>query len=878
MTMETRHQNILGRRIFRQSIAIATIMTIVLSAVQVWIDYQRLMGEVRSTFDQIKSVHLESLTTALWNFSTPELSTITSGLSNYPFISYVEVQDFQTVVASAGEKRSAGVIIENIPLNYMQDGASIHIGTLMLQADNTEIWFSVVRNIVQIMIFTAINVLILTVIFVVIIDRQITRYLFKAVGLLRTYNISNLDSPLSIDKRNTRDEIDQLIQEFNDLRLRLSLANRQQNESERKYSTLIGNLPGMAYRCRNDENWSMELISAGCYDLTGYKPDEIIENRVKSYNDLIFPEDRMLVWNTIQEQVREKLAFEITYRITTKSGLLRWVWERGIGVFSENHELIALEGFVTDVTERKQQERDLEAIAAVSYALRSVDSRDSILPIILEQTTSLLNTDGCLVELIDQTTGDSVIRVANGMYTELIGTRIPEDSGLNSYIRKSGKPYLSNSVIDDPMNLDIDVDKECKSASGVPMIAQGELIGFIWIGRKVEISDRAVKTLSSIADIAANAIRRVDFFQQTEQRLNRLIGLRKIDTAINNNLDLSIILDEFLDLVIQLLHVDAARVMNYDPQTRMVSTQMSKGFQSDGLEEPHILDLDTEIGKNMLNKVTLQINDINKQAVPHKVRQFMVSEGLQSILLTPLVSENELRGVLQVFCKNPFYPDADWIGFFETMAGQAAIAINESALWTNLQQSNVELHQAYDATLQGWSNALDLRDHETEDHTRRVTELTMQLAGQLGFNEKELKNIWRGALLHDIGKMGVPDEILTKPGKLTAEEWIIMRQHPQYAYDLLSPIDYLWQALEIPYCHHEKWDGSGYPRGLKGEEIPIAARIFALVDVWDAMTSDRYYRAAMPKQEVIDYIEMNSGTHFDPKIARLFLQMIKKSK
>jgi HD-GYP domain-containing protein (c-di-GMP phosphodiesterase class II) len=132
----------------------------------------------------------------------------------------------------------------------------------------------------------------------------------------------------------------------------------------------------------------------------------------------------------------------------------------------------------------------------------------------------------------------------------------------------------------------------------------------------------------------------------------------------------------------------------------------------------------------------------------------------------------------------------------------------------------------------------------------------------------------RGALLHDMGKLGIPDQILLKPGPLTDEEWVIMRKHPQYAYDMLSSIDYLRPALDIPYCHHEKWDGSGYPRGLKGEQIPIAARIFSIIDVWDALTSDRPYRPAWDRQRVIEYIENNSGMHFDPAIAKVFLHKI----
>jgi PAS domain S-box-containing protein len=191
-----------------------------------------------------------------------------------------------------------------------------------------------------------------------------------------------------------------------------------------------------------------------------------------------------------------------------------------------------------------------------------------------------------------------------------------------------------------------------------------------------------------------------------------------------------------------------------------------------------------------------------------------------------------------------------------------------------IQSLNADLLEAYDVTLEGWARALDLRDHETEGHSQRVMNLTVRLAHSLGLGSEALVNIRRGALLHDIGKMGIPDQILRKPGPLSDEEWVIMRLHPGHAYELLRPISFLQAALEIPYCHHERWDGKGYPRGLRGEEIPLAARIFAVVDVWDALTNDRPYRAALPVDEVFAYMRKQANTHFDPQILDGFLRMM----
>jgi len=192
----------------------------------------------------------------------------------------------------------------------------------------------------------------------------------------------------------------------------------------------------------------------------------------------------------------------------------------------------------------------------------------------------------------------------------------------------------------------------------------------------------------------------------------------------------------------------------------------------------------------------------------------------------------------------------------------------------NLEETHKQLLFAYDETIEGWSRAMDLRDKETEGHSQRVTELTLKLASAFGIPKQDLVHVRRGALLHDMGKLGIPDSILLKAGKLNDEEWEFMRQHPQLAYNMLYPIEYLRPAMDIPFCHHEKWDGTGYPRGLQGEQIPLAARLFAIVDVWDALTSDRPYRKAWEREKVLTYIKEESGKHFDPNVVEAFLQLI----
>jgi response regulator RpfG family c-di-GMP phosphodiesterase len=249
------------------------------------------------------------------------------------------------------------------------------------------------------------------------------------------------------------------------------------------------------------------------------------------------------------------------------------------------------------------------------------------------------------------------------------------------------------------------------------------------------------------------------------------------------------------------------------------------------------------------------------------------AEGFESYVGVPLIAKGRVQGVLEVFHRRSFAPDAEWMDFLNTLAGQAAIAIDNGLLFSDLERTNAELTRAYDKTLEGWSHALELRDIETYDHTRRVTDRSLRLARAMGFQDEGLIHLRRGALLHDIGKLAIPDRILLKPGPLNGEEWQIMCRHPVYAYELLVRIPFLRPAIDIPYCHHERWDGKGYPRGLKGEEIPLSARIFAVVDVADALHSVRRYSRRWPKDKIRDYIANQAGLQFDPAVVEKFLTM-----
>jgi PAS domain S-box-containing protein len=370
---------------------------------------------------------------------------------------------------------------------------------------------------------------------------------------------------------------------------------------------------------------------------------------------------------------------------------------------------------------------------------------------------------------------------------------------------------------------------------------------------------------------AEEAIR--DLNGRLEARLSRIAALRTIDTAITTGFDLRLTLEVCLDQAVSQLRVDAAAILLRDPHAHHLTYAAARGFRDAARRRDRLPPRRGPADRAVSRRAVVHIPDLAHEPDALAHSPAAADEGFVAYFAVPLMVKGEVKGVVEVFHRAPLDADPEWVDFLETLAGQAAIAVDNASMFDSLQRSNHELTLAYDATIEGWSRALDLRDKETEGHTRRVTELTLQLARAMGVGGPALVQIRRGALLHDIGKMGVPDAILLKPGPLAVEEWQVMRRHPAYALEMLAPIEFLGPALEIPYCHHEKWDGTGYPRGLKGEQIPLAARIFAAADIWDALRSDRPYRKGWPEARVRTHIASLAGTHLDPRVVEAFLNL-----
>jgi putative nucleotidyltransferase with HDIG domain len=528
--------------------------------------------------------------------------------------------------------------------------------------------------------------------------------------------------------------------------------------------------------------------------------------------------------------------------------------------------------------ERRDRERELEAIASVSSKLRNSKSLEEMFSHLLEQALKLIEADAGSIWLYDSTSEMIELKTQRGWNEEYIGSSYKLGEGIPGLVVKLGKAIVAREFHDDPQVTDENRNQIPKGIGGacVPLHAEDNIVGVMFINVTLprELTKGEIRILNALAEIGGNSIHRMYLHEQTIKQLERLAALRSIDLAISSVFDLQITLTILINEVIKQLNVDAASVLLVQAGSGSLEYAAGQGFYTHKIEATSQRIGQGNASRAVIERHIIEVPDLTAYTGKFMRAQLLAEEDFVSYYAVPLISKGEVKGVLEIFNRSRLNPDREWLDFLETLGGQTAIAIENSILFQDLQRSNFELALAYDATIEGWSRALDLRDRETEGHTQRVTDLTLKLARKMGLSEEQLILIRRGALLHDIGKMGVPDYILLKPEELTDEEQHIMRQHPQLAYDMLEPIAYLRDALNIPYCHHEKWDGTGYPNGLSGTQIPLEARLFTIVDVWDAITTDRPYRKSWPKKKALKYIREQSGKDFDPKMVEIFLQEI----
>ncbi|GIV62719.1 MAG: hypothetical protein KatS3mg045_0058 [Bellilinea sp.] len=643
-------------------------------------------------------------------------------------------------------------------------------------------------------------------------------------------------------------------------------AEEAARESERRFALMAEAAPVMIWM--TNANGTDGYVNRAWREFMGCREDDDL-NRV--WEERIHPHEREALLQAYRQSMQLHLPFVAEYRLRRADGEFRWISDHGEPRFSESGEFLGMIGVFYDITEQRQQSTLLEAITAINKALTRAIHPQDMFNRIVDEINRLLEVDACVLELIDPQTGQVEIVSASGCWKTLQGKADTPLENIRQQVLALGKPYVENHLGNRAGSGIPAPACGCQAIASIPLEVDYQNLGILTIGSYQALSAEKVSLLQGVGEVVASVIYRDELYRRIEQNAARLGALRIIDNSIIEGQDLKTVLRIVLEQTTHQLNMDASSIFLYNPQNSILEYAADYGFKTRGIERPLKLG-QSHAGVAALHRMILTYPDLT--ATRAEIADYLLDEeGFVFQAVAPLVAKGDLIGVMELFARRPFQTNEDWLKDLQTFANQAAIAINNIQNFVALQHSNRELQTAYEATIEGWSRAMDLRDHETENHTQRVTELTLRLARQMGVREEDLVHYRRGALLHDIGKLGVPDAILQKTGALDDEEWVQMRQHPIYAYQMLYPIEYLRPALEIPYCHHEKWDGTGYPRGLKGEEIPLAARIFAVVDVFDALTSDRPYRPAWSISDALNYIKEQAGRHFDPQVVEAFLQL-----
>jgi len=542
-----------------------------------------------------------------------------------------------------------------------------------------------------------------------------------------------------------------------------------------------------------------------------------------------------------------------------------------------------------DITERKKAETQIEEqIYTLSILYDLAQKSSEILDLKAranEVTRCCVENFGASLAWLAQAEPDGRVKIlaqfpSEHPYPRQINVRwdeTPEGQGPAGRAIRSGTHQITEDIASDPWFepwREVALRTGFYTSAAFPLISRGHTFGALNLYSRTPgfFRSKRLELFQAIAHHAASALENAHLFEEAERHLKHIQALRTIDMAITGSFETQLALDVALEQIVCQLEVDAASLLRLNPSTQILEYAAGRGFRTRTIEKTHLRLGEGLAGRAAQERHTLYIPNLSENNGFTRTGLF-AEEGFVTYYAVPLIAKGRVLGVLEIFHRSLHLGNDEWHEFLRNLVEQTTITIDYVELFYNLERANVELLQAYDATIEGWAYVLDLKDKETEGHSRRVTELTLLVAREMGVKEEELIHIQRGALLHDIGKMGIHDAILLKPGKLTDEEWEIMRKHPVYAYQMLSRIDYLHPALDIPYCHHEKWDGSGYPQGLKGEEIPLPARIFAVVDTFDALTNNRPYREAWQKEKALEYLQEQSGKHFDPRVVEVFLTL-----
>ncbi len=720
-------------------------------------------------------------------------------------------------------------------------------------------------------------------------------------------------------------------------------------QNERRLDTLFGNLPGMAYRRENKRAWNMEFVSNGVEMLTGYRRDELENNRVVSYVDLIHPQDQALVWGEIQDALDAGHQFSFVYRIIHKDGSVRWVWERGVGV--EGDESF-LEGFISDITLRKRAEEKLiNSEQRFRSLFEMMESGMSVHELIYD-------TDGKAVDYrflevnpaferltglkAEQTIGHSVREALPGIEEEWINdyVQVAQSGKSAGFVRYTAALDRYFHVIayqtqkDQFATVFNDVTEQQKAEEEIRTLARvpeespspfirvdikgnvlyenpanKELVAYCdGIGEElyqilVPMTKQALKENTSIRNeytlgerhyafvfapfkeagyvnlYGRDITKRVVASQQLEH-INRV--LRTLSQG-NRTLIHATSEEEVLQGVCEVLANDGDYRFvwaAYIKDDKLVTQEQYGGnanqMQS-WLEDIESLDLHSETFNGLFTSSTsFLMTDLTQGSWTGRQIDIAREIGISTLLLLPLRYRQNLFGVIGIFSVNHEVFDESELSLLQEMAGDVSYGIESQRTYVAHEKGAKRIQTTMLQTIEAVSITLEKRDPYTAGHQHRVVQLATTIAEAMGFNKQRIQGLRLAALVHDVGKINVPAEILNRPGRLTESEYGIIKSHPEVGYDILKGVEFDWPIADIVLQHHERCDGSGYPNGLTCKQIVPEARILAVADVVEAITSHRPYRPALGLDVALEELEKGRGTLYSEEVVDVCLHLFRE--
>ena len=660
------------------------------------------------------------------------------------------------------------------------------------------------------------------------------------------------------------------------------------SDSEERFRRIAENAPDILYRLRTHPDTAYEFVSQAVEHVLGY-PAENFYRDFQFVFQIVHPDDRA----KLQAQFEMPLVSteDYTLRWIHPDGRAVWTEQRNVRVYNEEGVLVAVEGIARDITEQVERQNQQEAILAVAAALRDAMTRAEIAPVVVEKLAKLLSADRVALCMVDPDDGGLHVEAATGAWEAWVGGRMEVGRENLRSIIAEGKPMIHHVAESDgsgakaysrkPVNTGWLVGLRIMVC--VPMISQEQTMGILCVGcsendHRPQMQERIIRLSTLVGDITASALHRASLYEESRRRVHRLTSLRNINRALSAGMERNVIVSILLDQLMLQKGVDMVDLLLLDPYTRLLRCEQRRGYGVTTTSEP-VGGLMLRLNESLAGRVVLDRRyrseaDLTRVEDGGMQRKMFLAEGMRAYLAAPLMAHGEVLGVLELLRRTPEPFDADWLEFVESLVGQVSTALNNAELYGRIQRSNIDLMQAYDAVIQAWAQAMESRGIEPPGHTRRTLRWTLAMARSFGVLDEQLPHIRRGVLLHDIGKMAIADHIQLKPGPLTPGEISELRRHPHIASVWLSPVAYLQPAIDIPYCHHEWWDGSGYPRGLRGTQIPLAARIFTVADVYDVLCSDRPHRQAWKPEQAAKFIREQAGTQFDPAVISAFATLL----